>query len=241
MNDTINTLLNHRSIRKYNQKEIGNEELDYILKAAQAAPNSINAQSVSIIVVKDKERKSKIAQLAGNQKYIEEAPVFLLFCMDFNRTNKACGKVGLEQTIVHSQEANLVGGVDTGLAMGNAIAAAESLGLGTVCIGGIRKSPNEIIDLLSLPKYVFPLVGLVIGHGEEMPDQKPRLPKKVVVSQESYKEISSDDLDEYDKLVSDYLKERTGGKDDATWSQRVAGIYQYVYFPEVKGALEKQG
>lgn len=241
MNNIINTLLDHRSIRKYSSKKIDNKELEYILKSAQASANSINGQSVSIIVVKDTDRKNKLAELAGNQIYISEAPVFLVFCMDFNRTNKACEKTGVTQAIVDSQEASLVGGIDTGLAMGNAIAAAESLGLGTVCIGGVRRNPEEVIELLELPKYVFPLVGLVIGHPEEKPEQKERFPMDVVVSEETYKEISDEKLEEYDKSISKYLYERTGGKDKSTWSERVSAIYQYVYFPKVKGALEKQG
>ncbi|NKF05901.1 oxygen-insensitive NADPH nitroreductase [Clostridium gasigenes] len=241
MNKTIKTLLDHRSIRKYSSKKIEDKELEYILKSAQAAANSINGQSVSIIVVKDVDRKNKLAELAGNQGYISEAPVFLVFCMDFNRTNKASEKVGLKQAAVDSQEANIVGGIDTGLAMGNAITAAESLGLGTVCIGGVRRNPEEVIELLELPKYVFPLAGLVIGHAEEKPEQKQRFPMEVVVSQETYKEITDDQLEEYDRLISNYLSERTGGKDKSSWSERVSGVYQHVYFPKVKGALEKQG
>ena len=241
MNETVKSLLNHRSIRKYSSKELKEEELSYILEVAQWAPSSIHGQGVSIIVVKDKENKDKLAHLVGDQGYVAEAPVFLIYCMDFNRAAKACEKNGLEIRIITSEEANLVGAVDVGLAMGNSIVAAESMGLGTVPIGGIRKNPMDVIEMLNLPKYVYPVCGLVVGYPEENPDQKPRMPKEVVLHDEKYKEMTKEQLDSYDKVISDYLNERTGGRDKSPWSQRIGGVYKSIYYPRVKHSLENQG
>lgn len=55
----------------------------------QSAPSSINGQQVTVITVQDKERKKKISELAGGQPWIDQAPVFLLFCADFNRAKIA--------------------------------------------------------------------------------------------------------------------------------------------------------
>lgn len=241
MNDVINVLLNHRSIRKYKNQDISPEYLNVILNAAQAAPSSINAQGVSIIVVKDKDRKNKLSELVGNQPYVSEAPVFLIFCMDFNRTAKACKKKGVDIDIINSVEASLVGSVDVGLAMANSSIAAESLGLGIVPIGGIRKNPEEVIKMLNLPKYVFPICGLVVGYADEEPDKKPRLPQNVVVHNETYNELTDDQLNEYDELISEYLSSRTNGKDCSDWSDRISNIYRYVYYPKVKDTLNSQG
>lgn len=103
--------------------------------------------------------------MAGGQPWIDQAPVFLLFCADFNRA-----KIALEEyndtplEITNGLESVLVGAVDVGIALGTATAAAESMGLGTVPIGAVRGKPDELIELLKLPKYVFPVSGLVIGH-----------------------------------------------------------------------------
>lgn len=241
MNNVINVLLDHRSIRKYKNEDISPEHLDIILRAAQAAPSSIHAQGVSIIVVKDKERKNKLSELVGSQPYVAEAPVFLIFCMDFNRTAKASKKKGFDIDVVNSPEASLVGAVDVGLAMANSSIAAESLGLGIVPIGGIRKNPEEVIEMLNLPQYVFPICGLVVGHADEEPDKKPRLPQNVVVHNETYKEFTDEQLNDYDKLISDYLSDRTNGKDSSEWSDRISNVYRYVYYPKVKDALNSQG
>jgi len=82
MNNTIDKIKNHRSIRQYLDKEVPNELIDEILKSAQAMPNSINGQQTSVIVVRDKEKREKLAELVGNQPYVAKAPVFLVFVME---------------------------------------------------------------------------------------------------------------------------------------------------------------
>ncbi|PAC91006.1 nitroreductase family protein, partial [Bacillus licheniformis] len=135
MNEVLKTLKDHRSIRSYTDEPVSPEQLDDIIQAVQAAPNSINGQQVTVITVQDEERKKKIAELAGGQVWIEQAPVFLLFCADFNRAKIALEKNGETLAITDGMESVLVGAVDAGIALGTATAAAESMGLGTVPIG----------------------------------------------------------------------------------------------------------
>ena len=56
----MKTLLSHRSIRKYQNRPIEKEILDEILKAVQAAPNWVNLQHISVIVVQEQQRREKI-------------------------------------------------------------------------------------------------------------------------------------------------------------------------------------
>ena len=167
MNETIKTIQNHRSIRNFLDKSIDDEIIDEILKSSQAMPSSINGQQTSVIVIKDKETKAKIAELASGQPWIAAAPVFLVFVMDFYKTNLAAVKNGLNQIIHESVEGTMVGTFDAGLAMGGAIISAESLGLGIVPIGGVRMNPAEIIKLLGLPEYTYPVAGLAIGYPKD--------------------------------------------------------------------------
>lgn len=241
MNQVIETFLNHRSIRNYKDKMIKEEDLDAVIKSAQAAPSSINGQQVSIIAVKDKERKAKIAELSGNQKWIEEAPIFLVFAIDFYRAKIAAEKHGVDLVITESIESILVGCVDLGLSMANAIGAAESLGLGTVPIGGVRKEAKEIIKLLQLPKYVFPVVGLCIGYPKDNSAPKPRLPKEAVYHEEIYNSDLRDIIDKYDEEMSQYMLKRTNGESDRNWSQNISQIYKTNYFPDISLAIRDQG
>lgn len=152
MNEVMDTLLSHRSIRKYKERPVEEEILDQIVKAVQAAPNWVNLQHVSVIAIKDKARREKFSELCGGQKHIAQAPVFLVFCADFYRTWIACRQNGQPFEDAAGQIDNLiVGANEVGIALGTAVAAAESFGLGTVPIGDIRLHALEAVRELNLP------------------------------------------------------------------------------------------
>lgn len=240
MNETIRGIQNHRSIRSFLDKDIDEAILEEILKASQAMPNSINGQQTSVVVVKDKAVKGKIAELTGGQKWIDEAPVFLVFLMDFYKTDLGAKKNGITQVIHESIEGSLVGTFDAGLNMGAAIISAESLGLGIVPIGGVRKDPETMIELLGLPKYTYPVAGLAIGYPKEPSHKKPRLPLSTFRHNETYQaEGLEAAIDTYDTEMADYLKS-IGREQEGNWSQYTSNIYQYVYYPKVYPTMKDQ-
>lgn len=241
MNTVAQSLLAHRSIRKYSPKPVSEEMLDLILKCAQAAPNSINGQQISVIVIRDQLKRDRIAEVTGSQAWIAEAPVFLLFVMDYHRAAIATQLQGKELVITESIESIMVGSVDVGIALGTAVAVAESYGLGTVPIGGVRRNPEEIIDIAGLPEYVYPVCGLVIGHPADHPDQKPRIPMTMFRHDEVYHADQEALLQDYDQVVAEYMLKRTQGTSSKTYSETVAGLYSKVYYPKVYGTLQTQG
>ena len=242
MNNTIETIKNHRSIRQYLDKDVPDEIVDEIVKAAQAMPNSINGQQTSVIVVRDMAKREKLAELVGNQPYVAKAPVFLIFVMDFYRTHLAGEKTGFPQVIHESVEGIGAGSVDVGIALGASVIAAESLGLGTVPIGGIRKNPEEVIELLGLPKYTFPLVGLVVGYPENESHRKPRVPFDTFKHNEKYDiEAVENSINPYDEEMSVYLKDIGRSEQEVNWSTTTSRIYQSIYYPKVKPVMEDQG
>ena len=241
MNEVVKTLMDHRSIRQYTREPVDENQLLQILQAAQAAPSSINGQQISLIVIKDQQKKEKIAELSGGQPWIAQAPVFLLFVADYYRAKLAAEKNHEALVITDSLESIMVSSVDVGLAMGNAIAAAESMGLGIVPIGAVRRNPDEIVKMLQLPEFVFPIAGLVIGHPDGHSEKKPRLPMKAVVHDEVYNTETSRLIDEYDDTISAYLLKRSDGTDHRKWSEIVSGLYNKVYFPKVSPVIKEQG
>src|SRR5512146_1445866 len=164
MNETLRVQQSHRSIRSYKPDPVSDEMLDQIIAAAHRAPTSMNAQEISLVVVRDAERRARIAELAGGQAWVEQAPVFIAIIIDFHKTDLGVRKAGKTQIIHESMEGFGVAAVDAGIVLGTLITSAESLGLGVVPIGGIRRNPQGMIDLLELPPLTFPLVGLCIGH-----------------------------------------------------------------------------
>lgn len=244
MNEVMNTLLSHKSIRFYEERPVEEEILDQIIQATQAAPNWVNLQHVSMIAVKDKEHKEKFSELCGFQKHIAQAPVFLIFCADFYRTWLACRSKGQDFEGVMSRIDNLiVGANEVGIALGTAVVAAESFGLGTVPIGDVRLHALDMVRELNLPKYIIPMIGLCIGYPAESPGLKPRLPKEAVYFEEQYQPELDDILEQYDVAYADYLKERPSNSRVGNFTQHTADFYtpDYNHYPEVPELLKQQG
>lgn len=243
INNIIDCMVKHRSIRSYTDKAVSEEDLNSIIRAVQAAPNWVNLQLVSVIAIKDTQRRKFFSHLCGDQPHIAEAPVFLIFCADYNRVDIACKEK--EQTldeVMQDIDTVIVGAHETGIALEAATVAAESLGLGTVPIGDVRKNAQEVIRELQLPKYVFPMLGLCVGYPANDPGLKPRLPKEAVYFEEKYNPDLKDKLDAYDKAYAKYLLERPWNNRVGNWSDLAADFYLHPFhYRGVAKALERQG
>lgn len=217
MNQTLELMLSHRSIRKFTDQLVDAHHLDSIIRAAQAASTSSFLQAYSIIDVKDQVVRTQLKKLCGDQEYVEKAPVFLVFCGDMHRIKTVC-----DATYESGwTEAFIIATVDAALAGQNAMLAAESLGLGGVYIGGIRNHPQEVSQRLKLPEEVYPLFGMCLGYPDQEPEIKQRLPKPIVYHVDYYSEMDEATLEAYDTKISDYYAKRTKGKIRDTWSESV--------------------
>lgn len=224
MNETINLLMAHRSIRKYADKPVPREIIEQVVAAGQMASSSSNVQAYSVIAVTDAERKQKLSQLSGRQTYIVECPVFLVWCADLSRLkNAARHHLPDSESYEGVTENFIVATVDVALAAQNAVIAAESLGLGIVYIGGIRNQIQQVAELLNLPELVYPVFGMCLGYPDQDPGLRPRLPQQAVLHWEEYDGVASERrVAEYDEIMSEYLRKRTGGVKDTPWSRLMA-------------------
>jgi FMN reductase [NAD(P)H] len=229
MNPVLECLFNHKSIRKYKDQPLEDEKLKLIIEAAQRAPTWCNGEQVSIIAIKDKERKKIFENLCWGQKHISECSVFLIFCADFYRVSLAFEKEGKNEEFkkyIAQFDPILIGSHDVGIAIQNAVVAAESLGLGTVDIGAIRTKIKEVTKELNLPKYVIPMIGLCVGYPDDNPGLKPRIPMKGVFFEEKYDtEKVKAGVDEYDEIFKKYLAERDSNSRDSNWSKSISNTY----------------
>lgn len=221
MNEIIQLLQKHRSIRKFKDHPVTDAQLRAIITSAQAASTSSNMQAYSIIHVTDNSLKSQLAAFAGNQAYVSECPLLLVWCADLHRYAQAAHR-HTDTPITGNAENLIVATVDVALAAQNAAIAAESLGLGVVYIGGLRNKPAEVSQLLGLPQLVYPVFGMCIGMPDQEPLERPRLPLEAVYHENRYTAIEAA-VTRYDETVRDYMNARTGGKVDTTWSKEMAG------------------
>ncbi|MFS0779136.1 oxygen-insensitive NADPH nitroreductase [Neobacillus sp. 3P2-tot-E-2] len=230
MNETITTILNHRSIRDFKDKQLSDEQIKTIVTSAQAASTSSFIQAYSIIGIKDKEKKRKLAEIAGNQEYVAQNGHLFVFCADLNRHERIGEKEGKDiLASIESTEKFMVALIDAALAAQNAAIAAESMGLGICYIGGIRNNLEAVKELLKTPERVIPLFGMTVGYPERTNDQKPRLPLEHVYHEEEYqqdKEIYLSQLQQYDQIISTYYEQRTDGKRKDHWTEQMAKMLE---------------
>src|SRR5208337_225629 len=113
---------------------------------------------------------------------------------------RVCELRGYKQ-VTEYVENFLIATVDVSIAAQTAALAAESLGLGICYIGAIRNNPREVINLLALPRLVFPVMGMTVGWPAAKPYIRPRLPIRAVLHWQSYHQPQDQALLDYDRTM----------------------------------------
>ncbi len=240
-NKTIETMLSHRSIRKFLDKSIDTETLEKIIECGQAAASSSFIQAYSVIRVTSNDIREQIANAAGGQRWVEEAPEFLVFCADLKRIEVACVEQGAGELEGHTEHF-LAASVDVALMAQNVLLAAESTGMGGVFIGGIRNDPQLVSDLLGLPDQVYPVFGMCLGWPAIDPDVKPRFPVKTILHQDHYAlEKVESQVEAYDLQMQAYYQSRAGKTRVSNWSEQTAKAVQDKKREHILSFLNNRG
>ncbi len=220
----IDHLLAHRSVRAYLPDPVSDDQLAAIVAAAQSAASSSNLHAWSVVAVRDPERKARLSIMAGDQPHIRQAPLFLVWLADLARLEQVATTAGEAHAALDYLEMLEVGFIDASLAAQNAVAAAESLGLGTVYIGGIRNQPEAVAAELQLPPRTVAVFGLCVGTPDPAQPAavKPRPPQSVVLHHETYSlPAQAAGLAEYDGAMAAFYASQ-GMKVRGTWSNHSA-------------------
>jgi nitroreductase len=221
-NDTIASLLRHRSVRGYRPDPVPAGALETLIAAAQSASTSSNMQWTSAIAVTDPAKKKVLAEIAGGQKHIEECPLFIAWVADMARNQRISDQEKVDFECMPWLETFIVACIDVALAAQNAVVAAESIGLSTVYIGAMRNNPVRVAELLGLPRRAFVVFGLCVGYATEkaVGEVKPRLPQGIVLHHEHYDPRQEARLRQsYDAEVTKFSQRHE--LQAATWTQRV--------------------
>lgn len=161
-----------RSIRAYKDRPIPEEKLKRVLEAARLAPSASNRQPWKFVVVRDVESRKKLARAAGNESFVEEAPVVIAAVALRTDHIMMCG--------VHSYP------VDLAIAVDHMTLAAVEEGLGSCWIGAF--SQTEVKRILNIPKQYMVVVLLPMGYPIEAGGSKSRKPLERIVSYETFSE-----------------------------------------------------
>ncbi len=244
---TLPVLLAHKSVRRFKAEALPPGTLGMLGAAAQSAASSSNLQTWSVVAVTDPKRKDAAAKLSGDQDFIRQAPLFLVFCADLSRLTAVSEREGMPGAALDYTEMFLTAAIDASLAGQNAAVAAEGMGLGTCYVGGARNHPQELADLLHLPPRVIALFGLAVGWPVEgdTTEIKPRLPQSGVLFHETYDAGARDTaVTEYNGTMRDfYARQKMDVPGD--WSEhsakRVAGPDALSGRDVLRQVLEERG
>ena len=248
---TIEQIHRHYSVRAYKPDPVPADMVETVVMAGQRASTSSNLQVYSVVAVTDPAKIDRLAELSGDQKQVRQAPVFLTWCADLSRLDRICASRGYEQVTEHV-ESFLVAAVDAALAMQNAALAAESLGLGMCYIGAIRNHPSDVIELLALPRLVFPISGMTLGWPAAEPFIRPRLSLDAVLHWERYDTAGeAEALAAYDQAMVETgiydgrrVPRRATGEgevEDYGWQEHSARRASQAVRTHLREVLERQG
>jgi len=214
-NETIETLMDHRSIREYEDKSLSEEEIEEIVRAGRQA--AFVSQMYSVIMERDEE------------DIPFGAPVLFTICVDINKLEKMMEKRDWE-VITNDLTLLLFGIQDASYMAQNMVIAAESMGLGTCYLGSAIRTARNLKEKYDLPDRVFPLVQLVVGYPAEDPPTRPRYPLNFVLFEDEYPDLSDEMIKEaMEEMDEGYLEEDYYRKLDAKISLKGEGSDDFTY------------
>ncbi len=246
-NTVLPVLLAHKSVRRFKADALPPGTLEMLGAAAQSAASSSNLQTWSVVAISDPARKDAAAKLSGDQDFIRQAPLFLVFCADLSRLWAVSEREGMPGAALDYTEMFVTAAIDASLAGQNAAVAAEGMGLGICYVGGARNHPQELAALLHLPPRVVALFGLSVGWpvDGDTTEIKPRLPQSGVIFRETYSADARDGaVTKYNQTMRDfYMRQKMDVPGD--WSEhsakRVAGPEALSGRDVLRQILEERG
>jgi FMN reductase [NAD(P)H] len=192
--DLYDVLMRRRSVRNFEDKPVPEDVVDKLINAANNAPTACNIQPLSIVTVQEAERRAELAQMIKRQPWVENAPLTMIFCLDFWRLKKWAELSGVAFRGNDAFSHFLLGYADVMCAAQTVAILAESFGLGSVYIGRVPYVAGDVREYFGMPAYVFPLMLLCLGYPKTVPRNVPKLRPGVIRHRERYRALSDDEI-----------------------------------------------
>jgi nitroreductase len=159
----LDVICTRRSIRKYTDQEVTDDQILQLLKAAMYAPSARNEQPWHFIVVKDKQRLLALSDIHPYAKMLTEASLAILVCGD--------------SSIIETEGYWVQ---DCTAATQNLLLAAHVLGLGAVWLGVYPREEriHAMKDFFKFPAHIHPLSLISIGYPAEKIEMPERFKKE---------------------------------------------------------------
>ncbi len=175
--DVFECMKSRRSVRKFLEVPVEWDKIGKILDAASFAPSAGNLQTWKFIIVRDADKRHKIAEASLQQWWMEKAPIFIIVCAEMRRIRQFYGVRGERLYAIQSCAA----------AAQNMLLAAHDLGLGACWVSAFDE--NRVSAILSIPEdaEIRPQAIIPIGY----PGEKPKAPPRFSLENNTYLEMWS--------------------------------------------------
>jgi nitroreductase len=166
--DAIRT---RRSVRAYLDRPVEEEKVGVILEAARLAPSAANRQEWRFVVVRNPETRTRLAEIAGGQAFVGQAPIVIAACAETDGHVMMCGQPSYP--------------IDVAIALDHMALAAVELGLGTCWIGLFDET--KVKKLLGIPEKIRVVELMTLGYPvDPSAIEKWRLPMDQIVRHERW-------------------------------------------------------
>jgi nitroreductase len=160
--ELVEAIKARRSIRRFQNTKIEEHIIKEIIELGNLAPSAGNLQPRDFVIVREQETKKKLAHAALDQRFVADAPVVVIVCVNMKRTAHY-GKRGKELYSIQ----------DTAASIENMLLAIVDLGLSSCWVGAFNE--NAVSKVLGLPKDVRPVALLPIGYSDVVKGPASRL------------------------------------------------------------------
>lgn len=186
------------SCRSFSQEKIPEDLLKEILSTGLCAASGGNLQPYSIIVIKDTEKRNKVMELCGNQKFIGEAPVNLLFVLDWYKMSVFAENEKAPYTCPDSYMHYLIALEDVMCTAQSIETAAHLCGIASCYVGSTNHCGKDLVELFNLPKHTYPVLLLSLGYPKSELTVRKKLDYDFMVFDERYPDLT------YDTIVENF-------------------------------------
>ncbi len=245
--DKLASLANRRVHRQYLSRDVDSELLRLLCACALSAPSKSDLQQADILIVKNLEKRRIIAELLPDQKWLQSAPVVLLFLANGRRLVEI-SKIREKPFPNDHLDLFFNASVDAGILLASFMRAADAVGLGTCPISAIRHHSERVSELFELPQRVIPVAGMCVGWPAVEGSVSPRLSLDSTVHEDRYDEGNlSQTIEAFDarRTTTHPLKprdnERWGEVEPYGWSEDKARQFGVPQFTDFGAFVRKKG
>ena len=167
--EVYDAIVSRRSVRKYQSRPVGPEQLRSLIECARLAPSGSNTQPWSFIVIRNRETRERMAKVC-QQEWMLQAPVHLACVADIRTRAAGQEALVLDETSPQLDLKRIIR--DTTIAIEHIVLQAESIGLATCWVAYFQQA--DLRPVLSIPSDKYVVALLTVGYPAEKPEPKPR-------------------------------------------------------------------